>query len=66
MKLKRKYCKDNQYLGVVIYNGKTVQLKSSGKTKREAIIRLRKMFADIGFPTRPSSLVDLLTVTSIR
>jgi hypothetical protein len=45
--MKAKFKKDNPWTGAV----GNVHLVAGGRTKREAIKRLRKMFADHGLPT---------------
>ncbi len=52
MKTPRKHTKDNLYTGTV----GNVTILSSGRTKREAIKRLRKLFAAQGVPTLLNTL----------
>ena len=54
---KRKFQTGNTFQGTV--GGTT--LTAIGRTKREATVRLRRMFAAIGSPTKPDALVDLLS-----
>jgi hypothetical protein len=56
--LKRKFQAGNPYIGTV--GGTT--LRATGRTKREAVVRLRRMFASAGLPTKPDALTDLLSV----
>jgi hypothetical protein len=60
MNTNQKFIAGNNYQGTV--GGTT--LTAIGRTKREAVVRLRRMFANIGIPTQPTPLVDLLDVTS--
>ncbi len=53
-----------KYKPSVMYYGRVgeLQLRAEGRTKREAVKRLRKEFAKSGVSTRPDSFVDLLEV----
>src|SRR5579864_9554059 len=57
-KLKRKYTKPSPYIGVV---GGT-QIRAEGRTKREAVKRLRRAFLNQGIQTIPDGHWDLLEV----
>ncbi len=58
-KLKRKYCRDNNYQGRV---GDKVIIQG-GRTRREATKRLRIAFSRWGVQTQPNAITDLLEVT---
>lgn len=61
-KLKRKYMKPMIFDGTV----GSMTLSAWGRTKREAVKRLRKKFAERGIYTIPEPLVDLLVVSQPR
>jgi hypothetical protein len=57
-KLKMKFMTPSNYKGTV----RTISIIAQGRKKREAVKRLRKIFARRGIPTQPSPLEDLLVV----
>jgi hypothetical protein len=62
MKTDRKHTQSNQYIGRV--GGRVLQ--AGGRTKREAVKRLRLAFARIGVQTIPEALTDLLEVSPAK
>lgn len=57
--MKAKYKCDQKWTGTVGQTAFTVL----GRTKREAVKRLRRMFAENGIPTIPDSMSDFLLVS---